>query len=127
MKQLLAPGGYAWIAVPNASYPIAKALKGWWHSSDLPYHLMHFTPESMALAGSRAGLRVRCQRTASMPEAVASSLRQYLRYTWMIPRRLTEKIGIIDVAANWYAQRVDAKAAGEAILTERLWKERKAT
>jgi len=51
IKRLLAPGGFAWIAVPNASYPICGALKGLWHITDLPYHLMQFTPLSMAEAG----------------------------------------------------------------------------
>jgi 2-polyprenyl-3-methyl-5-hydroxy-6-metoxy-1,4-benzoquinol methylase len=37
MKRLLARGGFVWIAVPNASYPICRALKGLWHSTDLPY------------------------------------------------------------------------------------------
>lgn len=45
MKALLAPGGFIWIAVPNASYPPSKSLKGRWHSADPPYHLMQFSNE----------------------------------------------------------------------------------
>ena len=63
MKRLLAPGGFIWIAVPNASYEICRVLKGRWHSSDLPYHLMHFTPASMVQAGRCSGLKVRRQET----------------------------------------------------------------
>lgn len=118
MKQLLAPGGFIWIAVPNAAYPICRALKGMWHSSDLPYHLMHFTPASIATAGRRAGLTARHQTTESIPRFVANSIRLYLRYNWKLPRRLTMKIGVIDTVAAWYAQRADAKLSGEAILTE---------
>jgi SAM-dependent methyltransferase len=118
MKQLLAPGGFVWIGVPNASYPICRALKGWWSSTDLPYHLMHFTPASMVEAGRRAGLRVRRQTTESIPRFVVSSVRLYLRYKWKLPRRLTSKVGFVDTVASWYARRVDAKNAGEAILTE---------
>ena len=118
MKRLLAQGGFAWIAVPNASYPICRALKGRWGSTDLPYHLMHFTPASIAEAGRRAGLKVQRQTTESIPRFVARSLGVYLRYKWKLPRRLTSKIGLLDPLSHWYARRVDAKVAGEAILTE---------
>jgi 2-polyprenyl-3-methyl-5-hydroxy-6-metoxy-1,4-benzoquinol methylase len=119
MKGLLAPRGYLWIAVPNAAYPICRALKGRWHSSDLPYHLMHFTPESMAEAGSRAGLKVLRQATESMVPQVAASIGLFLRYRCFLPRRLTQHFGApLDFASQWYARRVDAKVNGEAVLTE---------
>ncbi len=54
MKGLLAPGGFIWISVPNGAYPLCRALKGRWHSSDLPYHLMQFSPASMTKAGHQA-------------------------------------------------------------------------
>jgi 2-polyprenyl-3-methyl-5-hydroxy-6-metoxy-1,4-benzoquinol methylase len=118
MRRLLAPGGFAWTAVPNANYPICRALKGWWVSSDLPYHLMHFTPASMAEAGRRAGLKVRRQTTESIPQFVAGSLGLYLRYKWKLPRRLTSKLYVLDPVSHWYARRIDARVNGEAILTE---------
>jgi SAM-dependent methyltransferase len=118
MRQLLAPGGFIWTAVPNASYPICRALKGWWHSSDLPYHLMQFTPESITEAGRRAGLKVRRQTTESIPQIVSASLGQYLRYKWKLPRRLTGRLGVLDAISHWYARRVDTKVSGEAIMTE---------
>jgi SAM-dependent methyltransferase len=118
MKRLLAPGGFIWIAVPNAAYPICRALKGKWHSSDLPYHLMQFTPESMTEAGRRAGLKVRIQRTESIPAIVSASIGQYLRYRWMLPRRLTSRLGILNAVADWHAKRADARSTGEAIMTE---------
>lgn len=119
MKRLLAPGGYVWIAVPNAAYPICRALKGKWHSSDLPYHLMHFTPESMTEAGRRAGLSVRRQTTVSWPQHVAESIRLFLRFRCFLPRRLTAHLGyIIDPMAQRYARSVDLKVIGEGLLTE---------
>ena len=118
MKSLLAPGGYIWVAVPNASYPLARKLHGYWHSTDLPYHLMQFSPQSMALAGRQAGLEVRSQQSESIPRMVAASLRLYLRYRWWLPRRLTDRMGWID--RNWaprFAQSMDRRCSGEAILT----------
>ena len=118
MKGLLAPGGFIWISVPNAAYPLCRALKGRWHSSDLPYHLMQFSPASMSEAGHQAGLKVRRQTTESQPRFVAGSLRHYLRFRFLIPQRLTEGFTPMNTLAKWYAQRKDAKANGEAILTE---------
>lgn len=119
MKTLLAPGGYIWIAVPNANYQISRKLRGYWHSTDLPYHLMQFSPESITKAGQMAGLKVRSQKTESIPSIVAGSLRLYLRYRWWLPRSLTRYIGLIDrVWAPRFARTVDSQCSGEAILTE---------
>ena len=119
MKKILAPEGYIWIAVPNAGYPIAQKLRGHWHSTDLPYHLMQFSPRSITLAAEAAGLRVRSLKTESIPRIVAESLRLYLRHRWWIPRRLSEMLRIID--SSWapaFADSIDRKRNGEAIITE---------
>jgi 2-polyprenyl-3-methyl-5-hydroxy-6-metoxy-1,4-benzoquinol methylase len=118
MKRLLAPGGFIWIAVPNAGYPISRALRGLWHSADLPYHLMQFTPQSLARAGAEAGLTVRHQSTESIPRMVEASLGQYLRHKWKLPRRLTQETGLLRSPARWYARRIDGQINGEAIITE---------
>jgi SAM-dependent methyltransferase len=119
LRRLLAPAGYAWVAVPNAAYPLARKLRGSWHSTDLPYHLMQFSPASVSRAGRAAGLHVRLQKTESIPAIVAGSLRLYLRYRWKLPRRLTAAVPYIDrVWAPRYARRMDLVCSGEAILTE---------
>ncbi len=59
IRRLLAPREVIWIAVPNAASPICRALEGRWYSCDLPYHLMQFTPASVARAGRGVGLSVR--------------------------------------------------------------------
>jgi SAM-dependent methyltransferase len=119
MRHLLAPHGYIWIAVPNAGYPLSVKLRGYWHSTDLPYHLMQFTPRSLEAAAARAGLKVRSQVTESIPRIVAMSLRLYLRHCWLLPRRVTNAIGLIDsVWAPRFAVRMDQACSGEAILTE---------
>jgi 2-polyprenyl-3-methyl-5-hydroxy-6-metoxy-1,4-benzoquinol methylase len=118
MKRLLAPGGFIWIAVPNAAYPPSKSLRGLWHSADLPYHLMQFSPQSIAKAGAEAGLKVRHQATESIPRIVEASLGQYFRYKWMLPRKLTQETGALGPIAKWYARRMDQKCNGEAVITE---------
>jgi 2-polyprenyl-3-methyl-5-hydroxy-6-metoxy-1,4-benzoquinol methylase len=118
MKRLLAPGGFIWIAVPNAAYPPSKALKGLWHSADLPYHLMQFSPKSIAAAGAAAGLKVRLQATESIPRIVEASLGQYFRYRWLLPRKLTQETGALRFLAKRYAALMDARCNGEGIITE---------
>lgn len=118
MRSLLSPGGFIWIAVPNAAYPPSRSLKGLWHSADLPYHLMQFSPDSLARAGTEAGLKVRKQTTESIPRIVEASLGQYLRYKWKLPRKLTQETGALRLVAKWYAARMDSLVNGEAVITE---------
>jgi 2-polyprenyl-3-methyl-5-hydroxy-6-metoxy-1,4-benzoquinol methylase len=118
MKLVLATGGFIWVAVPNAAYPISRSLKGNYFSTDLPRHLMQFTPLSMCEAGRRAGLNVRRQTTESLPRVVLASLTQYLRCKFKLPRRLTQKLTILETMSNRYARQLDAKCQGETILTE---------
>ena len=50
MRQLLAPNGYIWVAVPNADSEYSRKL-GWrWHSTDYPYNLIDYTPKTLGLA-----------------------------------------------------------------------------
>jgi SAM-dependent methyltransferase len=118
MKSLLAPDGYIWIHVPNAAYLIARALKGRWFSSDLPYHLMHFGPISMEIAGTKAGLEIRTQYTESQPEHVTASLSQLLRIRFFVPYRLASRSALVRSLASWYAKRADQKCNGEGLITE---------
>ncbi len=117
MKQLLAPNGFICITIPNADCDFAREL-GWrWHSTDLPYHLVLFTPKSLIYAGKLAGLAVQQQYTYSLPSAVGHSLTAVLRYRWFMPQRL----------AGWWlsedylkqvAKELDGRGKGEAIIIE---------
>ena len=53
MGELLAPGGYVWVSVPNPDCIFGRKLQGTWFCADLPIHLMQFTPQSLILAGAR--------------------------------------------------------------------------
>ncbi len=119
MKSLLAPGGVLWISVPNASCYFSRQLGGEWHSADLPYHLQQFSPDSLALAGTRAGLSPRRVYTYSLPAATAASLRYLLRKRVLFPQRISMKLGVLNnfIAAK-VASSLDRKADGEAVVAE---------
>jgi IS5 family transposase len=74
MKSLVAPGGLIWIGVPNAANPISRALKGYWHSADLPYRPMQFSPHGMAKAAELAGLKVSNREYSRHRRRVSRSL-----------------------------------------------------
>jgi len=117
IKSLLAPGGFVWIAVPNADCRFNRILKGKWHSTDLPYHVMQFVPRSLALAGKRAGLEVQSLTTYSLPQGIATSIRQVLRARFLIPMRLLLRLGFLEsYFAPRVARRLDSECRGEAIL-----------
>jgi len=116
MKSLLAPGGFTWISVPNADCPFCRTLGAKWHSTDLPIHVMQWTPRK-PLASELAGLVVDSVATYSLPHATAYSLRLVLRHRYLVPVRLSDRVGLIDrVVAPRLARRLDAATRGEAII-----------
>jgi len=55
MRQLLAPNGYIWVAVPNADCESARQL-GWrWHSTYFPRNFIQLSPKTLSKAGEVAG------------------------------------------------------------------------
>ena len=119
MKKLLAPNGFIWISVPNVQCYFSQKLGKHWHSSDLPYHIQQFSPESLALAGKQAGLSVRRQYTYSLPAGTLASLRYYLRKNYFIPQRLTQMLGLVEIyITSKLAKYLDQKGLGEAIIIE---------
>ena len=73
VRDLLAPGGALWLAVPNAGSAAARALgPRWW--SVIPTHVHYFTPTSLFVALARAGLAPRERRT----DPKAFTVRYYL-------------------------------------------------
>ncbi len=117
MKALLKPTGFAWIAVPNSDCLFARNL-GWrWHSTDLPYHLMQFTPKSLTKAAESAGMSVSRWSTDSPPGAVTSSIRALLRHRCMIPGRISSAL-LPQALVTRVARTLDRRREGEAILIE---------
>jgi len=58
ISKLLAPGGKLFIAVPNYTSKDAAAYGADWAAYDVPRHLYHFSPQSMALLAGKHGLKI---------------------------------------------------------------------
>lgn len=117
MRTLLKPDGGVTVAVPNARCWAARALRGRWHSTDLPRHLMQFSRRSLATAAERAGLGISEIVTYSLASATAGSLRLWLRFRCLLPRRLTSRLRMIDTrVAPAVAKWLDERAVGEALI-----------
>lgn len=56
--RLLKPNGVVVIAVPNYTSKDANHYQAFWAAYDVPRHLYHFTPVSMAYLGGAHGLKV---------------------------------------------------------------------
>jgi SAM-dependent methyltransferase len=101
IRELLAPGGVVWLAVPDAGSGVARILgKRWW--SVIPTHVQYFTRDSLTTLLARCGFEVLESSTA--PKAF--TVGYYL-----------ERIGGYSPAAG----RLLARAAGTAGIAERMW------
>ena len=117
MRQLLAPNGYIWVAVPNADSEYARKL-GWrWHSSDYPYNLINYTPKTLGLAGEKAGLVVQRNYTYSLPESLIYSICLWRRYRWFVPHKVTASL-LTDEVIKRKTKEMDSRNEGEAIIRE---------
>jgi predicted SAM-dependent methyltransferase len=57
-KQLLAPSGKLFIAVPNYTSTDANYYGTHWAAYDVPRHLYHFSPKSMEMLATKHGFRL---------------------------------------------------------------------
>lgn len=58
IAEIVTPGGLILAAVPNFGSFEARLFSRRWYSLDAPRHLIHFTPDTLRSAASRAGLTV---------------------------------------------------------------------
>ena len=117
MRQLLAPNGYIWVAVPNADSEYSRKL-GWrWHSTDYPYNLINYTPKTLGLAGEKAGLVVQRNSTYSLPESLIYSICLWRRYRWFVPHKVTSLL-LNDELIERKTKELDSRNEGEAIIME---------
>jgi 2-polyprenyl-3-methyl-5-hydroxy-6-metoxy-1,4-benzoquinol methylase len=117
MRAALSTGGKIWFSVPNAGSSGALSLRWRWHSCDLPYHLMQFTPKSVREAAKKADLEIKDLRTLSYAEHVLHSMLHTWRRRWKIPVRLMQRLPILPFARR-RAHTMDSECTGEAILCE---------
>lgn len=117
MKSLLAPGGMIWLAVPNGDCVWARKLGWCWDGADLPFHLLHFGPRSLAVAAERAGMKVARLYTNSAPKIVAFTVRKYLRARYGLPHRLSG-LFITPRRGAAIGAKLDADAAGDNLIVE---------
>ncbi len=59
VRELLSPEGTLVVEVPNSGSAAALLLGARWHQWDLPRHLSHFTPHTLARLFAKAGFRIR--------------------------------------------------------------------
>ena len=62
IHQILKSGGAVFIGVPNYTSPDATHYGTYWAAYDVPRHLYHFSPKSMALLAERHGFSVVSRR-----------------------------------------------------------------
>jgi SAM-dependent methyltransferase len=68
LRELLTPEGILVIEVPSLDTPLRRLFGKYWDGYYVPYHPLHFTRESLALAIESAGLRVVGHGKAEMPK-----------------------------------------------------------
>jgi len=101
IRELLAPGGVVWLAVPDAGSAVARALgRRWW--SVLPTHVQYFTRGSLTTLLARSGF----DRLEVSTAPKAFTVGYYL-----------ERIGGYSPAAG----RTLARGARMAGIAERMW------
>ncbi|MBI4520898.1 MAG: methyltransferase domain-containing protein, partial [Gemmatimonadetes bacterium] len=78
VREVLRPGGLAIVEVPNLDSAQMRWGRGRRHILDLPFHLVHFTPDGLATLLERTGFRVR-QLTIPFGPPLAPVLAAYER------------------------------------------------
>ncbi len=72
--RILRPGGTLTIGVPNFGSLLARRARQHWYYLDVPRHLWHFEPETLANVVERTGFVVDRVRTVSGSTALLGTL-----------------------------------------------------
>jgi SAM-dependent methyltransferase len=75
LTKVLKPGGYAIISLPNSNGWGVRVFGKKWVSWHAPYHIQHFSPESMKIAAEKAGLKIEEHKIITSSE--------WLNYQWL--------------------------------------------
>ena len=62
LRELLSPNGKIFIAVPNYTSVDSEAYRNYWAAYDVPRHLYHFSPQSVATLVQQHGLTLEAKK-----------------------------------------------------------------
>lgn len=77
--RLLKEGGRVIGQTPNAGHYTCDLMKSYWGALHYPYHLALFSPEGLAIASKRWGLRLISVKPTIMPTGWAMSLENWMK------------------------------------------------
>lgn len=102
IRELLAPRGVLWLALPDSGSRVARTMgRRWW--SVIPTHVQYFTRGSIATLLSRAGFDVLEIATAPKAFTVRYYLERIEGYSPPVGRRLVEAAKAAGVADRMWA------------------------
>jgi 2-polyprenyl-3-methyl-5-hydroxy-6-metoxy-1,4-benzoquinol methylase len=112
VTRLLKPGGLLYVEVPNAGGLAARAFSHAWLAYDVPNHLYHFTPRTLADLARRAGLRRTAESHVSIEYSPVTLLQTVLNATLGADNLLFEHFA--------YSSRRTDRSAGRARLATHI-------
>lgn len=115
-RRVLRPGCEMLIVVPNADSAVFALVGDLWTGLDVPRHLHHFSPASLAIVANRAGLEIADLTTEALDGAVESELRAWARRRLYIPARLTAWTGWLRPLSRRIARSANETGRGEVVI-----------
>jgi SAM-dependent methyltransferase len=102
IRELLVPGGVAWLALPDAGSRVARTMgRRWW--SVLPTHVQYFTRASIVALLERSGFELLAVDTAPKAFTVRYYLERIGGYSRPLARSLTSTASAIGLAERMWA------------------------
>lgn len=90
--RILRPGGHVYIYCPNANSYMAAFFREFWYGWHVPFHLYHFTPETMSELIGTSPFKTIKMRTVSPDFLFPRSLESFIANRWK-SFEWTNKIG----------------------------------
>lgn len=100
LAALLAPGGRIVGETPNAAHYTARLWRGWWGCLHYPYHTVLFSPDGLARAAARRGLRLAATTGSFLPTGWAMTAENALKQATGSRRRGRTPVYTLLMAAS---------------------------